>query len=30
MTDPSGLRSARKAGVFVVVDSETAAIFRAE
>ena len=30
VADPAGLRSARKAGVFVVVDSETAAIFRAE
>lgn len=30
MTDPSGLRTARKAGVFAVVDSEAGAIFRAE
>jgi DNA-binding beta-propeller fold protein YncE len=30
MTDPAGLRTARKAGVFVIVDSEAGAIFRAE
>jgi len=30
LSDPSGLRSARKAGVFVVVDSESGTIFRAE
>ncbi len=30
MIDPAGLRTARKAGVFVVVDSEAGAIFRAE
>lgn len=30
MTDPSGLRTARAAGVFAVVDSEAGAIYRAE
>jgi len=30
MTDPSGLRTARDAGVFAVVDSEAGAIYRAE
>lgn len=30
MTDPSGLRTARQAGVFAVVDSEANAIYRAE
>ena len=30
MTDPSGLRTAREAGVFAVVDSEAGAIYRAE
>jgi DNA-binding beta-propeller fold protein YncE len=30
MTDPAGLRSARKAGVFAVVDSEAGTIYRAE
>jgi DNA-binding beta-propeller fold protein YncE len=30
MVDPAGLRTARAAGVFVVVDSEAGAIFRAE
>jgi len=30
ITDPAGLRTARKAGVFAVVDSEAGAIFRAE
>jgi hypothetical protein len=30
MIDPSGLRTARKAGVFAVVDSEAATIYRAE
>jgi DNA-binding beta-propeller fold protein YncE len=30
ITDPAGLRTARKAGVFAVVDSEGGAIFRAE
>jgi DNA-binding beta-propeller fold protein YncE len=30
MIDPSGLRTARKAGVFAVVDSEAGAIYRAE
>ncbi|MEO8704579.1 MAG: hypothetical protein ABI867_31280 [Kofleriaceae bacterium] len=30
MTDPAGLRTARKAGVFAVVDSEAGAIYRAE
>lgn len=30
MTDPSGLRTARSAGVFAVVDSEGGAIYRAE
>ena len=30
MMDPAGLRTARKAGVFVVVESEAGAIFRAE
>jgi hypothetical protein len=30
ITDPAGLRSARKAGVFAVVDSEGSAIYRAE
>jgi hypothetical protein len=30
MVDPAGIRTARKAGVFVVVDSEAGAIFRAE
>jgi DNA-binding beta-propeller fold protein YncE len=30
ITDPAGLRTARKAGVFAVVDSEGGAIFKAE
>lgn len=30
MTDPAGLRTARQAGVFAVVDSEGGAIYRAE
>ncbi|HEU0037558.1 MAG TPA: hypothetical protein VFQ53_43405 [Kofleriaceae bacterium] len=30
MIDPAGLRTARKAGVFAVVDSEAGAIYRAE
>lgn len=30
MTDPAGLRTARKAGVFAIVDSEAAAIYRAD
>jgi hypothetical protein len=30
MADPAGLRSARKAGVFAVVDSEAGKIYRAE
>jgi DNA-binding beta-propeller fold protein YncE len=30
MTDPTGLRTARKAGVFALVDSEGATIYRAE
>jgi len=30
MVDPTGLRSARKAGVFAVVDSEAGTIYRAE
>ena len=30
MTDPAGLRTAREAGVFAVVDSEGGAIYRAE
>jgi hypothetical protein len=30
LIDPSGLRTAREAGVFVVVDSEAGAIYRAE
>jgi DNA-binding beta-propeller fold protein YncE len=30
MADPAGLRSARQAGVFVVVDSEAGTIYRAE
>lgn len=30
MADPAGLRTARKAGVFVVVDSEAGTIYRAE
>lgn len=30
MQDPAGLRTARKAGVFAVVDSEAGAIYRAE
>ncbi|HEX3762880.1 MAG TPA: hypothetical protein VHW23_29490 [Kofleriaceae bacterium] len=30
MTDPAGLRTARKAGVFVVVDSAAGTIYRAE
>lgn len=30
MADPAGLRSARKAGVFAVVDSEAGTIYRAE
>jgi len=30
MLDPAGLRTARKAGVFAVVDSEGGAIYRAE
>ncbi len=30
MIDPAGLRTARKAGVFVIVDSEGGAIYRAE
>jgi len=30
MLDPAGLRTARKAGVFAVVDSEAGAIYRAE
>lgn len=30
VTDPAGLRSARKAGVFVVVDSEAGSIYRAQ
>ena len=30
MIDPAGLRTARKAGVFAVVDSEGGAIYRAE
>jgi hypothetical protein len=30
LIDPAGLRTARKAGVFAVVDSEGGAIYRAE
>jgi hypothetical protein len=30
LLDPAGLRTARKAGVFAVVDSEGSAIYRAE
>jgi hypothetical protein len=30
MLDPAGLRTARKAGVFAIVDSEGSAIYRAE
>ncbi len=30
MLDPAGLRTARKAGVFAIVDSEGGAIYRAD
>ena len=30
MIDPAGLRTARKANVFAIVDSEGGAIYRAE
>jgi hypothetical protein len=30
MIDPAGLRTARKAGMFALVDSEGGAIYRAE